>query len=170
VTQSPDVVGFRFEKKDYTNAAVGALVGRVRESLKRDGAESGARIAAFMYNSPTLLALFMACAMDGLVFCPINVALRRSDLAYTLGDIDPYAVFFDAELAEVYVPASSELSISRVTVVGETEHELIDVTSFDARLAAAEGVGAYPSVSPSDPLCIIYSGGPTGLPKGIVIP
>src|SRR5689334_25076159 len=62
VTQSPDAIGFRYEKEDWTNAGIGLLAGRIRAALKREGAESGTRIAAFMYNSPFLLALFMACA------------------------------------------------------------------------------------------------------------
>lgn len=170
VTQFPEVVGFRFETEDYTNAAMGVLAGRIRASFKREGLEPGARVAAFMYNSPIMLALFMACAMDGLVFCPVNVALRRSDLAYTLGDIEPSAVFFDAELADIYIPAASGLTLSKIVVLGDAERELSNVTAFDAWLGEAADVGAYPGAGPSDPLCIIYSGGTTGLPKGIVIP
>lgn len=170
VMQSPATVGFRYERQDFTNAEIGALAGRFRAALKREGAESGMRIAAFMYNSPHLLALFMACAMEGLVFCPINVALRRGDLAYTLGDIEPFAAFIDGELSDVFGPASAGLSISRVFVSGEAKVDIPKAIDVNGWLGPANDAGPFPTVGPSDPLCIIYSGGTTGLPKGIVIP
>lgn len=171
VRTAPDAIGFCFENERFTNAELAALVDRIRASLRRDGAERGARIAAFMYNSPHILALFMACASDGLVFCPMNVALRRSDLAYTLGDVAPFACFFDAELAEVYLPAAADAGIVGAVVIGHLSQDMPSgIRGFEDWLAAADRTGADPNITASDPLCIIYSGGTTGLPKGIVIP
>ncbi|MCC6778969.1 MAG: AMP-binding protein [Hyphomicrobiales bacterium] len=171
VESEPDSVGFRFEKQVFTNREFGALVGRIRATLQRDGIERGSRIAAFMYNSPFLLALFMACASDGVVFCPINVALRRSDLAYTLGDVKPALVFFDAELADIYLPAAGEVGVERSVIVGDAANVAgAEIPHLEGWLASSERIGAAPGIAPSDPLCIIYSGGTTGLPKGIVMP
>ena len=171
VQAAPDAVGFRFETEQFTNAEFATLVNRIRASLHRDGAHRGSRIAAFMYNSPLLLALFMACASDGMVFCPMNVALRRSDLAYTLGDVEPAVVFFDAELAEIYLPAAGEVGIGRAVVAGDVKGLAgAGITRLDDWLTNADRTGLAPGISPSDPLCIIYSGGTTGLPKGIVMP
>jgi crotonobetaine/carnitine-CoA ligase len=171
VQSAPDVIGFRFETESFTNAELAALVDRIRASLRRDGAERGSRIAAFMYNSPFLLALFMACASDGLVFCPINVALRRSDLAYTLGDVQPFAAFFDAELADIYLPAAADAGVARAVVVGDAKDNVaVGVSRLGAWVKEADRTGVGSGIAPSDPLCIIYSGGTTGLPKGIVIP
>ena len=89
VRSQPHGVGFIFENTRFTNRQFAELVNYFRASLRRDGAVRGSRVAAFMYNSPNSLALFLACASEGIVFCPINVALRRSDLAYTLGDVRP---------------------------------------------------------------------------------
>lgn len=171
VRTAPDAIGFRFENECFTNAELAALVDRIRASLRRDGAERGARVAAFMHNSPFILALFMACASDGFVFCPMNVALRRSDLAYTLGDLAPFACFFDAELAEIYLPAAADAGVADAVAVGQPSQDMPPgIRRFEDWLTTADRTGADPNISASDPLCIIYSGGTTGLPKGIVIP
>jgi crotonobetaine/carnitine-CoA ligase len=171
VRSAPDAIGFRFESECFTNTEMAALTDRFRAALRRDGAKRGSRIAAFMYNSPNLLALFLACACDGLIFSPMNVALRRSDLAYTLGDLEPFITFFDAELADICQPAAADAGVGNSVMVGHSAAGTADgITSLDAWLAQADPIELDQGIAPSDPLCIIYSGGTTGLPKGIVIP
>jgi crotonobetaine/carnitine-CoA ligase len=170
VRKSPEVVGFRFEDQNFTYAEMSVLVERIRGSLRRDGIVAGARVAAFMYNSPILLALFFACALEGIVFSPVNVALRRSDLAYTLRDLDTKTVVFDAELAEVFQAARQDCPIASAIVYGAAPAMPRDVTFFEDWLMPYRGDGPEPTVTPNDPLCIIYSGGTTGLPKGIIMP
>ena len=80
-------------------------------------------------HSPDLLALLLACARDGLVFCPVNVALRHNDLACTLGDIArPSSRFFDGELTEVAVLAAAEAKINRAVVIGDMTSGAADET------------------------------------------
>lgn len=161
VTGTPNAVGFRFERDSFTFAEMGSMVNRVRCALRRDGAEPGAKVATFMYNSPWLLAIFLACAMERMVFCPINVALRRNDLGYVLRDLEPFAVVIDRELDEIFRSAEFEALTPRRLLTGG---------SFEEWLPEPDGVGAAPEARPSDALCIIYSGGTTGLPKGVIMP
>jgi long-chain acyl-CoA synthetase len=166
VQSSPDTVGFIFEHDRFTNAEFAQRVGRFRAALRRDGAKRGSRIATFMYNSPDLLALLLACARDGLVFCPVNVALRHNDLAYTLGDIAPFIAFFDGELTEVAVLAAAEAKINRAVVIGDMTSGAADgLIRFDDWLADSAVTEPNPEITPSEPLSIIYSGGTTGLPN-----
>ena len=170
VRQSPDVVGFRFEEQSLTNAEMAVFVERIRASLRRDGVAQGDRVAAFMYNSLPLLALFLACAMEGIVISPINVALRRTDLSYALRDLDAKIVFFDAELRETFLATRVDFSPPCAVVHGDYPGRESTVAEFEKWLLPYGGPGPVPTVRPTDPLCIIYSGGTTGLPKGIVMP
>ena len=157
VQSSPDTVGFIFERERFTNAEFAQRVGRFRVALRRDGAKRGTRIATFMYNSPNLLALLLACASDGLVFCPVNVALRHNDLAYTLSDIAPFMAFFDAELTEVAVLAAAEAKINRAVVDWRHDERCMDgLIRFDDWLADLAVTEPNPEITPSEPLSIIY--------------
>ena len=118
--QNPEEIGFRFADQSYSFADMKRMVDQVRASLRRDGAQPGDRIAAFMHNSPWLLALFLATAMDRLVYCPINVASRRDDLSYFIRDIEPFAMFVDDALAEVFQSAPLEGLTTRRILVGHS--------------------------------------------------
>ena len=130
---SANEVGFRFNEQKFTYSEMRGMVDRIRGSLRREGAEPGSRIAVFMYNSPWLLAIFLACAVDRLVYCPINVASRRDDLSYFLADIEPSAIFVDVELADVFQAANLVGVTSRRYLVGEQPHKA-GLIRFDAWL------------------------------------
>ena len=169
VRRTPEEIGFRFEDQSYSYADMKRMVDRVRASLRRDGARPGDRIAAFMHNSPWLLALFLATATDRLVYCPINVGSRRDDLSYFIRDIEPFAVFVDEALAGVFQSAPLEGLTTRRILVGDSpaSKTLINLEQWlEANVAPLTDA----VILPSDPLCIMYSGGTTGLPKGIVMP
>lgn len=168
---TPDQIGFRFADETLTYGEMKRMVDRIRAALRREGAQPGARIAAFMYNSPWLLALFLAAAVDRLVYCPINVASRRDDLSYFLADIEPFAVVMDRELLEVFRAAKLEGITPRRFVVGGAPTDAGDaIRSFESWLDAHGPRLPGCAAEPRDPLCIMYSGGTTGLPKGIVMP
>ncbi|MFM9884458.1 MAG: AMP-binding protein, partial [Burkholderiales bacterium] len=167
--ETPQEIGFRFEDQMYTYADMKRMVDRVRASLRRDGAQPGDRIAAFMHNSPWLLALFLATAMDRLVYCPINVGSRRDDLSYFIRDIEPFAVFVDEALVEVFQSASLDGLTARRILLGDASRSS-PLIHFEQWLESVVEPLPDSVIEPSDPLCIMYSGGTTGLPKGIVMP
>ncbi len=167
--QNPEEIGFRFEDQSYSFADMKRMVDQVRASLRRDGAQPGDRIAAVMHNSPWLLARFLATAMDRLVYCPINVGSRRDDLSYFIRDIEPFAVFVDDALAEVFQSAPLEGLTTRRILVGHAPASK-SLTNLERWLETNDAPLTDAVIEPSDPLCIMYSGGTTGLPKGIVMP
>lgn len=160
VNKSPDEPGIRFNSRSFTYAEMAGMVTRVRLAFRREKLKSGTRIATYMYNSPWLLAIFLACAMERMVYCPINPSLRKGDLAYILGDLGPGALFVDGELSPVLQQVDSSL-LPKTAVEAE---------SLDSWLPPYAPLPGRPQCEPGDPLCIIYSGGTTGLPKGIVMP
>jgi len=170
VRQSPDAIGFRFEDESFTNADMARLVDRVRASLQRDGISRGDRVAAFTHNSPFMLALFMACAVEGFVFCPVNVQYRKKDLAYTLADLAAAVLFIDPELQATFEGVREESAVPIVVFSSADALATAGIQSLGGWLVDQVPKPPSEPIGPGDPLCIIYSGGTTGLPKGIVIP
>ena len=170
VRQSSEEIGFRFEGESYTYGRMKQMVDSIRAALRCEGALPGARVAAFMYNSPWLLALFLAAAMERLVYCPINVASKRNDVSYFLEDIEPSTVFVDDALAEVLMSGTPPGFSAPRLVVGTAAKPSTSLPRFEDWLEGHPGTIDDLEVAASDPLCIMYSGGTTGLPKGIVMP
>jgi len=142
---------------------------QLANSLVRLGVSKGDVVATFMQNSIDHIVSWFACAKLGAVWSPFNAALMPQDLAYTLGDSRPKALLADADLSERY-DAALGLGVAAV------EHVFVRGTADASRHAAfgelLDGPDHLPDadVDPGDPAGIIYTGGTTGRPKGVLVP
>ncbi|MGI9623085.1 MAG: class I adenylate-forming enzyme family protein [Acidimicrobiales bacterium] len=172
VADHPDQVFAYFEDESFTLAELDHMARRVQAAFVTEGLVHGDRVAVFMYPSPWHLAVIFACARMGVVWCPLNVALARNDLTYTLHDLSPRLILVDDDLApglDVVVEADTELaqigSVRCATYSGKAG------AAFDEAWLGGGGEegSAQSQVAASDTFAIIYSGGTTGRPKGIEI-
>lgn len=170
VADHPDTVFARFDDDDFTLAELDDMARRVGASLASSGVRAGERVAALMYPSPWHLALLLACARDGVVWCPLNVALGRDDLAYALGDLEPSLVLVDSDLRDTLDTVRGENpELAAIGLVECAVWDGRDGPSFlDGWLSDARSGGRC-EASASDTFAIVYSGGTTGRPKGLEI-
>jgi crotonobetaine/carnitine-CoA ligase len=141
---------------------------RVAASLRRMGVGRGETVASFGYNSSDQALLLFACAAIGAVWVPLNLSLVGEDLVYTLDDSKSFNLIIDAELLPKYEEVRDRVGIRRVFVRGEGEYDTSRYGSF-AELAAADPGGFEPTPSePHEAVAVIYTGGSTGMPKGVL--
>ncbi len=135
------------------------------------GIEAGQHVGCHMMNGTeyleTMYALFKIRAV------PVNVNFRyvHEELRYLYDDADLVAVVFDTEFADrVSAVLPQTPKVQHLLAVGPTEgFELPAATQlFEPALAAqpADRSG-FPERS-ADDLFIIYTGGTTGMPKGVM--
>lgn len=142
---------------------------RIAHSLLRLGVGKGDVVATLMYNSADHIRLWFACAKIGAVWAPLNIALVKRDLAYTLNDTQARAVVVDEGLLDAYRDVRAELERSdRVEIVRGSRATPDGWTPFDDLLT---GPATEPDaeVTEADPAGLIYTGGTTGLPKGVLV-
>jgi acyl-CoA synthetase (AMP-forming)/AMP-acid ligase II len=156
----------------FTFAEVDRRATRLAHALAARGIGPGDHVAVYLYNSTeyleTMLAAFKVRAV------PINVNYRyvEDELRYLFTDCDARAVVFHAEFADKLAAIRASLPLLETFVcvddgTGTAGAEALGAVEYEAALAAASSARDFGARSPDD-LYILYTGGTTGMPKGVM--
>jgi acyl-CoA synthetase (AMP-forming)/AMP-acid ligase II len=143
---------------------------RLAHHLETLGVGPGDHVALYLYNGTEYLEAMLAAFKLRAV--PINVNYRygASELRYLLGDADARAIVFHREFAPTLEQVRSELPLlTGFTMVDDDSGALppAGATEYEAALAACSPVRDFGPRS-ADDLYILYTGGTTGMPKGVM--
>lgn len=145
--------------KTWTYKELNNRAASVASWLQRRGAKKGDRIALLSPNHISCLDLLFACSKIGAIFVPLNWRLSIHELKEIIQDCSPRFIgihlqFKDLRDQFAYLGASC-------FEVGEESYE--NITS----LSIADN---FPEdIIETDSLAMIYTGGTTGKPKGVVL-
>ncbi|MGH3298826.1 MAG: acyl-CoA synthetase [Trebonia sp.] len=129
---------------------------RLAHHLAANGVGPGAHVGLYARNSVEAVETLLAIIKQRAVAININYRYLHNELAYHLRDADLSALVHDRDLAAV-VRAAVPPGLPRVVIGGD----------FGAALAAASGARDFGPRS-ADDVYIIYTGGTTGYPKGVM--
>jgi acyl-CoA synthetase (AMP-forming)/AMP-acid ligase II len=155
----PDRVGLVVGDRRLTYAAIEDRANRLANHLTAAGIGRGDHVAVYLENCTEYLETMLACFKLRAV--PINVNYRyvADELRYLLADSDSVAVVRPPKYAERLHGVLGDLP--------KVRHVLESGDEYEAALSAASA--ARPHVERSDDdLYIIYTGGTTGMPKGVM--
>ncbi|HEY3594856.1 MAG TPA: AMP-binding protein, partial [Polyangiaceae bacterium] len=141
---------------------------RLAASLRGLGVKQGETVATFGYNSTDQAVFLFACAALGAIWVPLNLSLVGADLVYTLNDTNATNLIIDAELLPKYEEVADQVAIKRVFVRGEGEYDTSKYGSLLDLIAADAGDFKPTPSDPHEPVAVIYTGGSTGMPKGVL--
>jgi fatty-acyl-CoA synthase len=154
----------------FTYAELDARAERLARVLAADGIGPGDHVAVYLYNAveylETMLAAFKLRAT------PINVNYRyvEDELRYLLTDCDARAVVFHTEFAPKLDAIRSSLPLLKTFLsVGEPIRDTDDLgaAEYEAAIAAVPA-GRVATERSGDDIYILYTGGTTGMPKGVM--
>ena len=148
-------------------AAAHERANRIADTLAGHGIEKGDVVATLMYNSIDHASVWLACIKIGAVFASLNVSLSADELTYSLGDTGAKVVVVDNDLLDNYLLARTRLQSRPVEYLWRGVHD--DMRPFEALLAGSN-VTPEVDIAPNDPMSIIYTGGSTSMPKGVLVP
>ena len=138
----------------------------VAENLVARGVVKGDRVGTLLFNSIEQVLMCFGCARAGAIWVPINAALRGEDLSYTIRDSGVVLLVTEDEcLAEFVRLGDAEKAQVELFVVGNAP---APYRGFAELLEARDGI-VLPQCAPSDTGAILYTGGTTGLPKGVLL-
>ncbi len=142
---------------------------RFVQALQSKGVGIGSRIAVLTGNRPEVLYNLCAMGIAGACGTTLHPMGSKDDQAYVMNDAEIETLVYDpaqfdvraAELKEM-VPSLKNLMALGDTDVGEDYIKLADQFQPEKLVA--------PDVTPEDINAIVYTGGTTGNPKGVLQP
>ncbi|MGW8882773.1 AMP-binding protein, partial [Streptomyces mirabilis] len=157
-------------ERRLTYAELDAAANRLAHHLIEAGITPGEHLGLHLYNGVEYLQTVLACLKARIV--PVNVNYRyvEEELIYLYRDADLAALVFDAEFDErVAAAAPKAPGLRHLVRVGAPEAggrgpDAVALTDAEASGSPERG---FPPRSADDQF-IIYTGGTTGMPKGVM--
>ena len=141
-------------------------VARLCGALRDLGVASGDRVAVMALNSHQFLESYHASFLGAGVINPLNLRLAPKELEYILGDSGTKVCLTDAFFAPVVDKVRAAVGLEHVVMIGSGDAPY-DV-AYEEMLAAANPV-IPDEPEETDPVVLMYTGGTTGLPKGVLL-
>jgi fatty-acyl-CoA synthase len=126
--------------------------------LRSQGVKKGDRIALLSPNDISYFDLLFACGKIGAIFVPLNWRLSIHELKEILLDCTPLLLGIHEKFHNMYTDLKT--IIPAAFSVGGLSYEEIVITKTEFITEV---------ISESEPLAMIYTGGTTGKPKGVVL-
>lgn len=143
-------------------------VERLAGYLYRQGIAKGDRVALLSPNHLCYFELLFACGQLGAIFVPLNWRLAPNELDYILNDCEPKLLAIHPDLTCLAGITFLNKGITALEI-GGVEYSCIMEEQAAALDTAVNAYIAESAFQPKDPLAIIYTGGTTGRPKGVVL-
>ncbi len=128
------------------------------------GAVAGDRIALLMRNGPAYGEAMVAGFKARLVHVNVNYRYTGEELFYILDNSDSTVLVYDAEFAPIVASIRDRLNVKLFLQVGGKTPDF--ATDFET--AAASGATLPPQDHSPEDMLFIYTGGTTGMPKGVM--
>jgi acyl-CoA synthetase (AMP-forming)/AMP-acid ligase II len=166
----PDTTAQVQGDRTYTWAEFDRRADGIAAALLAAGAQHQDKVAQYMYNCPEYLESMFGLYKAGLV--PVNTNYRYSDdeLAYLWTNSDAVAVIFHATFAEHCDHMRARVPNVHTWICVDDGHGQCPdwAVPYETAATTATGRTIPPWGRSPDDLYILYTGGTTGMPKGVM--
>ncbi len=165
----PDAEAIVFESVRLCYGELNERVNRLASGLGSLGLRRGDHVALMLANCHEYMEAYYALSKLGMVAVPLNWRLSDKELTYITDHSESVALITDGANAER--ARDLRAKIDRLTqLIGVKTAAADDLTAYEEIVAA--GSPAEPSadaVDASQMMILMYTGGTTGLPKGVML-
>ncbi|HYI89281.1 MAG TPA: AMP-binding protein [Beijerinckiaceae bacterium] len=164
----PDQPAIAWRDRRWTYRGFAELVGRMAAVLRAAGVGRGDVVSVLAQNRPELLAAHYAVPMLGAVLCAVNTRLDSETVGYILDHSESRLFLVDPGCSANAREAALRSTVRALAIGDGGDASSRD--SLDALLAAAapEPLDTSAVTDEWQPICLNYTSGTTGRPKGVV--
>jgi long-chain acyl-CoA synthetase len=164
---APDKIGLIDGETRLTYRELSDRIDRLRGGLLQLGLSGGDRVAGLALNSARHFEAWTAIPTAGLVFNDLNVRLAPTELEFIVSDSGARVLCADAHHWDT-ATALLDRCESLEALIWMDDGPAADGAATWDGLAAADPVPVPPDVDADSVAGITYTGGTTGLPKGVM--
>jgi 3-oxocholest-4-en-26-oate---CoA ligase len=150
------------------DAQADALAARLLEA----GLRHNAKVGAYLHNCPEYLTAHFAAFKAGLAPFNVNYRYTADELLYLFDNADAEAVVFHAGFAQRIDEIRARLPLVKIWIAVEEPGFSAPRWAEDYGRIVASVPNKRPTLAPwgrsNDDLLVLYTGGTTGLPKGVM--
>ncbi|MBN2515901.1 MAG: long-chain-fatty-acid--CoA ligase [Deltaproteobacteria bacterium] len=154
------------EDRKFTYEQIYDRARRFSGGLRKLGVGKKARIGVIMFNSYRWYDLYYGLSAAGCILVPLNFRLANPEILYQINDSGCKVLIFDPEFTNVVQGIKSSLkTVEHFVYTGET-------SPFDEAIPYDSLLDAEPfeeNITPDNVFGIYYTGGTTGLAKGVML-
>jgi long-chain acyl-CoA synthetase len=164
----PDKTATVFGERAQSFRRLASRVARLAGALAGLGVAAGDRVAMLAQNSDRYLEYFQAVWWAGAVANPVNTRWSVQEIAYSLVDCDSRVLIVDDQHLPLVARILAQAPCVRTVIHAGDAPAPEGMLSFEALVRDASPV-MDAMRSGADLAAILYTGGTTGFPKGVML-
>lgn len=166
--QRPAAIACVFGQRRTSFSLLADRVGRLAGAFRRLGVSTGDRVAVLAHNSDRYVEALLAAWWLGAVACPLNTRWSAPEIAYALNDCGTALLVVDDAFDGMAGELKGQAPGLRAVVHAGEHPASAGLPAWEDLIAAADPVeDARPEAHAL--AAILYTGGTTGTPKGVML-
>lgn len=141
---------------------------RIAQALRGLGVQKDDKIAFMFHNTPEFIEINAGIQVAGAIPAPMNYRFIPAEIEYQGRHSDAKVLLYDALWAEHVEPAVAKIpNLEHVICKGESGLE--QAMAYEAFVSSGSDTDPAVPTGPDDVAVMIYTGGTTGFPKGVML-
>jgi fatty-acyl-CoA synthase len=165
----PDKIGAKDLYRSLTFQQWNERACRLANALSNLGLKPGDRFAVLAYNCVEWMEIYAAAAKGGFICVPIMFRLAPPEMVYILTHSDAKILIAQDQ----WVPTANEIkknvpTLENYVSFGSAQGQADGYHSYESLIEGASAAEPEVKVTDEDTWVIMYTGGTTGRPKGVI--
>ena len=162
----PDKIALIDNEVKISFSQLNKRINRLANALLGLGLRRGDKVAVLHHNCYQYIELYFASAKAGIPIVPLNYRFSAKELSYIINDSEAKAIFY----GEKYFPVIEQIrgEIKGIEHFICIDKSLAHTKDYEDMIGMARDSDPYIPVAEDDLYILGYTGGTTGLPKGVM--